>query len=93
MEAVSSRVAQVMNDEGNCIGTVARVTQDGLCVSCRDVFVSGDGQFINARAWNEPLEFVASWPYHDIIFVKGVTMVGGMQLGWYAVCICLFEHC
>lgn len=74
--------------QATALVTLARITQDGICVSCRRVLVD-NGRFINATAWGQPLEFVAAWPYNDIILVQGITMLGGMQLGWYALCICL----
>lgn len=75
IEDLHSRVARVLNASNNkCMGTLARIRPDGLCISCRHVLVK-NGQFIKATAWGHPLQFVAAWPHDDIIVVQGVTMV------------------
>ncbi|KAL0020867.1 hypothetical protein WJX77_003664 [Trebouxia sp. C0004] len=55
---------------GECIGTAARIQQDGLTVSCLHVFIDG-GNFLAATGWGKELAFVASSPHDDIVFLQG----------------------
>ena len=71
LEDVGGRMTGVLlASTGECIGTAARIHQDGLAVSCRHVFVD-DGNFLSATGWGEKLAFVASSPHDDIVFLKG----------------------
>ena len=48
VEDVEGRVTRVLlASTGECIGTAARIQQDGLTVSCRHAFVDG-GSFLEA---------------------------------------------
>ena len=61
----------LLASNGECIGTAARIRQDGLTVSCRHVFVDESGKFLKASGWGEEFTFVASSPCDDIIFLRG----------------------
>lgn len=65
-----NRISMVM--EGvQCIGTVARISTSGLCVSCTHVCVS-DGRLIELTAFGgETMKLIASFPSYDIIFLRG----------------------
>eukprot|EP00667_Euglena_gracilis_P022574 EG_transcript_25191 len=56
------------------IGTVARIgthqKEYGLFINAAHVF-SRDGKFVQATAFGQPLELLASFPYHDVVFLKG----------------------
>lgn len=71
LEDVGGRMTRVLlASTGECIGTAARIQQDGLTVSCRHVFVD-DGNFLSAIGWGEKLAFVASSPHDDIVLLQG----------------------
>ena len=71
MEDVGDRLTRVLlPSTGECIGTAARIQPDGLIVSSRHVFVD-DGKLLTANGWGKKLEFVASSPHDDIIFLQG----------------------
>ena len=59
-----------LTSTNECIGITARIRQDGLCVSARHVFVNG-GVFLGAKGWDSQLQFVASFPRDDVIFLQG----------------------
>ncbi len=61
-----TRVILASNNE--CIGTAARIQADGLSVSSRH-------EFLDATGWGEKLEFVASSPHDDIIFLQGKAKI------------------
>ena len=53
------------------IGSVARISGNGLMVSCSHIFVD-KGKFLKTTAFGgHPLELVVSFPYLDIILLKG----------------------
>ena len=53
------------------IGSVARISGDGLLVSSNHTFVE-KGKFLKTTAFgSHPLELVVSFPYLDIILLKG----------------------
>ena len=69
------------------VGTVARISKEGLCVSASHVLVV-DGKFIkHATAFgDQPLKLLASFPYYDIIFLQGESK-GKKKVvvpAWYA---------
>lgn len=72
---------------GECIGTAARIQQDGLTVSCRHVFVD-DGNFLNAIGWGEKLAFVASSPHDDIVLLQGEAQYSKTAGSWLACRCC-----
>jgi len=72
---------------GECIGTAARIQQDGLTVSCRHVFVDG-GNFLDATGWGEELAFVASSPHDDIVFLQGEAQYSKTAGSWLACQCC-----
>ena len=54
-----------------CIGSVARISGNGLLVSSNHIFVE-KGKFLKTTAFGgHPLELVVSFPYLDIIVLKG----------------------
>ena len=81
---------------GECIGTAARIQQDGLSVSCRHVFVDIGGTFLSAKGWGEELEFVASSPHDDIVFLRGEQLNAHAQLvaltSSHTPCMSVFTH-
>lgn len=53
------------------IGSVARISGNGLLVSSNHIFVE-KGKFKKTKAFGgHPLELVVSFPYLDIILLKG----------------------
>ncbi len=64
----------ILASNNECIGTAARIQADGLSVSSRHVFVDGS-EFLDATGWGEKLEFVASSPHDDIIFLQGKAKI------------------
>ena len=71
LEDIRGRMTRVILSSNNeCIGTAARIQEDGLSVSCRHVFMDGS-KFLVATDWGEKLNFVASLPHDDIIFLQG----------------------
>jgi len=68
-----TRVILASNNE--CVGTAARIKADGLSVSSRHVFMDGS-KFLDATGWGEKLNFVASSPHDDVIFLQGKAMIG-----------------
>ena len=73
LEDVGGRMIRVLlASTSECIGTAARIQQDGVTVSRRHVFVDG-GNFLDATGWGEKLGFVASSPHDDIVFLQGET--------------------
>ncbi|DBA91414.1 TPA: hypothetical protein ACH3X2_003946 [Trebouxia sp. C0005] len=71
LHSVNGRLTRVfLTSTNECIGTAARIRQDGLCVSARHVFVNG-GAFLEAKGWDSQLQFVASSPHDDIILLQG----------------------
>ena len=57
--------------KGQCIGSAARITTDGLLISCSHVFVD-NGKLVEATAFgDQPLKLVASFPYLDILLLRG----------------------
>jgi hypothetical protein len=72
--AIRPRVSGVLHG-GQCVGSVSRITADGLCVSCAHVF-NDNGKFVECTAFNgHTMEFVASFPVLNIIFLKGTSKV------------------
>lgn len=56
---------------GQAIGSITRISEDGLCVTAAHCLVEG-GKFLeDATAFGEPLQLVGSSPFHDVMFVKG----------------------
>ena len=72
---------------GECLGTAARIQQDGLTVSCRHIFVDG-GIFLDGTGWEEKLAFVASSPHDDIIFLQGEAQFSKTAGSWLACQCC-----
>ena len=92
LEDVEGRLPRVLlASTGECICTVARIQQDELPVSCRHVFVDG-GNFLKATGWGEELEFVASSPHDDIIFLRGEAECSRTACLWLALIISLAYH-
>ena len=72
---MNGRLTRVfLTSTNECIGTTARIRQDGLCVSARHGFVNG-GAFLEAKGWDSQLQFVASSPRDDIIVLQGEARV------------------
>lgn len=69
--AMGERVSKVFVD-GQCVGTVVRITQAGLCVSATHVLVD-QGKFLKqATAFGgAALHLLGSSPWHDVVFVQG----------------------
>ena len=67
------RVSGVFLEEQN-IGTIARIREDGLCVSAAHVWVE-DGAMLPAKAFGGAVELVASFPYSDVILLRGEIVV------------------
>ena len=88
LEDVGGRMTRVLlASTGECIGTAARIQQDGLTVSCRHVFVDG-GNFLDATGWGEALAFVASSPHDDIVFLQGEAQYSKTAGSWLAYQCC-----
>lgn len=88
LEDVGGRMTRVLlASTGECIGTAARIQQDGLTVSCRHVFVD-DGNFLNAIGWGEKLAFVASSPHDDIVLLQGEAQYSKTAGSWLACRCC-----
>jgi hypothetical protein len=64
----------VLTSTNECIGTAARIQANGLSVSSRHVFVDGS-DFLDATGWGQKLDFVASSPHDDIIFLQGKAQI------------------
>ena len=82
-ERVSEVVLEVEEEGGAIvkqnIGTTARITEDGLCVSATHVWVE-DGALLPAVAFGGKVTLVASFPYHDVILLRGKAVVKALQL-------------
>lgn len=66
---MNGRLTRVsLTNTNECIGTTARIRQDGLCVSARHVLVNGR-VFLEAKGWESQLQFVASSPRDDTNFL------------------------
>ena len=74
MELAYSRLSDVILD-GECCGSIARISEGGLCVSATHVFVDKGNFLGNATAFGGcALQLIASFPYHDIIFLQGAWL-------------------
>ena len=82
-ERVSDVVLEVEEEGGAIvkknIGTIARITEDGLCVSATHVWVE-DGALLPAVAFGGKVTMVASFPYHDVILLWGKAILQALQL-------------
>lgn len=88
LQDVGGRMTRVLlASTGECIGTAARIQQDGLTVSCRHVFVD-EGNFLNATGWGEKLVFVASSPHDDIVLLQGEAQYSKTAGSWLACRCC-----
>lgn len=69
---MAERVSKVMVD-GQCVGTLVRITPAGLCVSATHVLVDDEGRFVQqATAFGgAALHLLGSSPWHDVVFVQG----------------------
>ena len=74
MKNAHDRISKVYLD-GQCCGTVVRISPSGLCVSASHVFVD-NGRFCSrAQAFGgQGLRLIASFPFHDIILLEGETL-------------------
>ncbi|KAG5176665.1 hypothetical protein JKP88DRAFT_249436 [Tribonema minus] len=69
MAAAMACVGRIIH-QGKHVGTVVRLTEDGLCISAAHVFLKKE-KFLQMKAWGQPLKLVASCPGEDVIFLQG----------------------
>lgn len=74
MEMTYRRLSEVILG-GECCGSIARISEGGLCVSATHVFVENGNFLGNATAFGGcALQLIASFPYYDIIFLQGARL-------------------
>ncbi len=70
LEAAYDYVSPVMY-KGQCIGSVARIRENGLLVSSTHIFVEKGSILMTTAFGGHRLQLVASFPYLDIILLEG----------------------
>jgi len=84
LEDVRGRMTRVFLASNNeCIGTAARIQEDGLSVSSRHVVMNGS-KFLDVTGWGEKLNFVTSSPHDDILFLQGKAECSRTAGSWSA---------
>jgi S1-C subfamily serine protease len=74
VEDVFARVSVIVEDSDSqqSIGTVARLTPDGLCVTAAHVVRDATtGELLPMKAWGAPLQVLHEFDNVDIAFLQG----------------------